>query len=159
MNQENIANQSAPGEIPAPFNRTELLAALEKFISQRSGLDPQNYGSRESLLGDYRPILRDGKTARRLLKFVEIRESITPEMIIDGTCAFSGRLKFIRNAKGVCIVDYCCGQYFATEYRAAACQVLARIISEFLLDGATPPVDIRGKAKREFGRAIATRHF
>jgi hypothetical protein len=144
---------------PAPFTRAELLAALDRFIRQRSGLDPRNYGDRESLLMDYRPILRDGKVARKLLRFVEIRESITADMLLEGTRAFSGRLQFIRDRKGNCVVDYCTGQYFPVEYRRAACCVLARTIQEYLFPDAKDNADIRQKAKREFGRAIATRYF
>jgi hypothetical protein len=144
---------------PAPFTRAELLAALDRFIRQRSGLDPRNYGDRESLMSDYRPILRDGKVARQLLRFVEIRESITADMLLEGTRAFSGRLQFIRNNKGECVVDYCVGQYFPTEYRAAACRIMAYAIAEWMRPESVDRETIRHKARREFGRAIAARYF
>jgi hypothetical protein len=146
-------------QTPAQFTRPEILAALDRFIKQRSGLDARNYGDRESLMSDYRPILRDGKVARQFLRFVELRESITAEMLIEGTRSFSGRLQFTRDRKGNCVVDYCTGQYFPTEYRRAACCVLARTIQEYLFPDAKDNADIRQKAKREFGRAIATRYF
>ena len=92
---------------PAPFTRQELIDAMDRFIRQRSGLDPSNYGNRESLLSDYRPILRDGKTAKTLLAYVARRESIPAEVILEGTRAFSGRLQFIRDRNGKCVVDYC----------------------------------------------------
>ena len=142
---------------PAPFTRQELIDAMDRFIRQRSGLDPRNYGDRESLLSDYRPILRDGKTARKLLAYVSRRESITPEMILEATRG--NRLQFTRDRKGACVVDYCTGQYFATEYRAAACRVLAYTIAEWLRPESPTGETMRAKARREFGRAIASRYF
>jgi hypothetical protein len=142
---------------PVPFTRPEILSALDRFIRQRSGLDPRNYGDRESLLADYRPILRDGKVARQLLRFVEIRESITADMLLEA--ARGTRLQFIRDKKGHCVVDYCVGQYFPTEYRAAACRVLSSTVAEWLKPESPDRDALRTRARREFGRAIASRYF
>lgn len=144
------------------MNKTTLIHALGAFISQRSGIDFRNYASgdyrasRESFLGDYRPILKHGKHARRMLDFVS-RRDISAEDLVQASR--SGRLSFvtIKDAVGV---SYVTGQYFPTEYRRAACSVLARAIWEYFRTGCNySPEDIRKAARREFGRAIASAWF
>lgn len=97
-----------------------MCEALRRFINQRSGIDGRNYGlSREAFMGDYRPILRHGKHARQMLRFVELRDSITAEMLKEATGAFSGRLQFIERGDKVSIT---------------------RPANTFLLNTAMPPV-------------------
>lgn len=66
----------------------------------------------------------------------------------------TGRLTFdsARNA-----LDYCTGQYFPTEYRAAVCRTLSNAIWRFYRDNVTP--DVRAFARETFGRGIASRWF
>jgi len=156
-------------------NKTQLLQALSKFIAQRSGIEYANYGERNAFMGDYRPILRAGRDARQLLRFVELRDSITAEMLMEATRAYSGRLQFVEAGENM-RVDYTTGQYFPTEYRNAACAVLASAIWAWLRDNM--PVNeicnapqthqpgivnageyIRKAARRELGRGIASRWF
>ena len=148
------------------MNKEAMIHALGAFISQRSGIDFRNYASgdyrssRESFLGDYRPILKRGKQARRMLSFVSSR-SISPEELQEAArSAYSGRLSFVSRGDSIG-VDYCTGQYFPTEYRAAACAVLARAIWEYFRNGCgyTSPEEIRKAARREFGRGIAAAWF
>ncbi len=143
-------------------SKTQLLSALRAFIAQRSGLDARNYGGdRAALMGDYRPILRNGKAARKLLRFVEQRDSITADDLRAGTRAFSGRLQFVEKP-GAVGMDYTTGQYFPTEYRAAACAVLASVVWAWLrsCQGASATGEtIRKAARREFGRGIASIWF
>lgn len=139
--------------------KEQLLAALYSFVNQRSGIDGANYaGSREAFMGDYRPIIRYGKHARVLLRAVELRGGITAENILAATRAYSGRLQFAENAKGV-YVDYTTGQYFPTEYRNAACAVLARCLWDYRASDAKTGAEIRKWARQEFGRAIANTWF
>lgn len=148
------------------MNKNTLIHALGAFIAQRSGIDFRNYASgdyarsRQAFLGDYRPILKHGKHARRLLDFVSRRDISAEDLVQASRSAYSGRLEFvtINDAVGV---SYCTGQYFPTEYRRAACSVLARAIWEYLRTGCgyTSPEDIRKAARREFGRAIAAAWF
>lgn len=147
------------------MNKTTLIHALGAFISQRSGIDFRNYASgdyarsRSAFLGDYRPILKHGKHARRLLDYVSRRDISAEDLVQASQSAFSGRLSFvtIKDAVGV---SYVTGQYFPTEYRRAACSVLARAIWEYFRTGCNySPEDIRKAARREFGRAIASAWF
>ncbi len=150
-------------------SKQAICNALLKFINQRSGIEYANYQSgdwkatRECFLGDYRPILKHGVHARRMLRYVEL-SGITAEALIEASRAYSGRLLFIVREDGFVGVDYTTGQYFPTEYRNAACAVLAQAIWDYWragkgfcgTDGAE---SIRKQARREFGRAIAAKWF
>lgn len=143
---------------PITANRQTLIAALYAFIGQRSGIEWGNYGgSREAFMGDYRPILRHGHHARQMLRYVEL-SGITAEALIEATSAFCGRLQFIQRDNGVGI-DYTTGQYFPTEYRNAACAVLARAIWHHWRPDCGTGDDIRRRARREFGRAVESTWF
>jgi hypothetical protein len=145
------------------MNKETLLHALAAFIAQRSGIDFRDYASgdykasREAFLGDYRPILKHGKQARAMLAWVS-RKSITAQDLAKA--AESGRLSFVVKGENA-TVDYAIGQYFPTEYRAAACAVLARAIWDYFRNGCgyTSPDQIRKAARREFGRGIASAWF
>lgn len=88
---------------------------------------------------------------RALLAFVE-RSSMPVEFLMREL--ETGRLTFDpeRNA-----LDYCAGQYFPTEYRAAGCRTLSNAIWRFYRDNVTP--DVRTFARDTFGRGIASRWF
>jgi len=141
------------------YTKEEITAALHKYIAQRSGIEWANYGgSREAFMGDYRQILKHGKDARALISFVASRELCTASDILkEGR----NRLTFtVRN--GSISLDYCAGQYFALEYRAAMCQLLASVAWHYFADGVTGENQgdqIRKKCKRQFGRGIASRWF
>ena len=161
--------------------KQEILNQLRAFIAQRSGMEWRNYMShggdvegRRALNADRRRIARDGEHARSMLRYVEL-SSITAGEILE---AIRGdRLKW--NGKGF---DYVTGQYFATEYRSAACSALACVLwSRFRADfpqdkaemmhnqetgeivyrykGMRPYQFIRKQAENALGRSIARRWF
>ena len=139
---------------------------LRRYIGQRSGIDRRNYqrdyrdaDGYRAFRADYREILRDGRDARRLLEFIAGRDGITAADIVSARNG-NGRLEFERVANGWRL-DYCAGQYFATEYRAAACDLLAGIIWRYFRDGGNAPAPsyIRREAVEHFGRGIAGRWF
>ncbi len=139
--------------------KEQILEALSRFINQRSGIEWANYGgSREAFNGDYRPILRHGKHARTLLRAVELRPSITAEKLAESSRAYSGRLQFTETPDGV-RCDYCTGQYFPTEYRNAACAVLASALWDYWSPDCKDGNEIRKQARKEFGPAIARTWF
>lgn len=95
--------------------RELMLAGLRAFVRQRPGFEPANYGDAASYRADVRRAGRDLREAEELLRAVALRPS----------CALSpkqaGRLTWEAGEKRW---DYVTGQYFPTEYRAAACRVL-----------------------------------
>jgi hypothetical protein len=142
-----------------------VISALRAFINQRSGIQFADYKSgnwvesRRAFMGDCRPILKAGQDARVLLAAVSGRDGITAKGIIEASRAFAGRLQFKINGDSV-IIDYCTGQYFPTEYRNAACAVLATALWDYASSqGYKTGNDIRKWARNEFGRGIASRWF
>lgn len=105
------------------------------------------------------PRLRAGRDARILLAAVSGRDSITVEQIKQATRAYSGRLRLYERDGNVS-TDYRTGQYFPTEYRNAACAVLATALWDYARsNGYETGNDIRKWARQEFGRGIANRWF
>lgn len=171
-------------------SKETLCAALYAFINQRSGIEYANYqcgdwkATRKCFNGDYLPMLRHGKQARHMLRYVEL-SGITAESLVEATRAYSGRLQFNQREDGKVAIEYTTGQYFPTEYRKAACAVLAQAIwdhfrsncmpeptvkqygsadnlpmrTECLYDGLSAGDWLRRKMRREFGRAIASTWF
>lgn len=106
-----------------------ITGALYTFIGQRPGLEFGNYGDVPNYRAEVRAIGRDLTQARQLLRYVELRASITADDIIEASkSAYSGRLTIIERDDGAVAIDYCPGQYFPTEYRKAVCAVLSSAI-------------------------------
>jgi hypothetical protein len=111
-----------------------LLAALDEFVRQRPGFDPNNY-DRAGYRADSRRVARQRADFYVMLRAVHTLDSITADNLLAAArSGFSGRLSFdrpggetIKEGEGIqqVCVSYCTGQYFCTEYRAAACAVLA----------------------------------
>lgn len=113
-----------------PMTIAPFILAMRKHIAQRSGIDPRNYRSswadkagQAAFMADYRAILHHGRDARKMLAKVESINDLHPDALARGLSAISGRLSFDGTK-----LEYCTGQYFPTEYRAAACAVLAGIL-------------------------------
>jgi hypothetical protein len=141
---------------------------LRRYIATRSGMDRRLYqrdardvdGAR-AFRSDYNGILRDGRDARRMLEFVASRDGITVADILAARNG-NGRLEFVSTDTGAVRLDYTAGQFFATEYRAAACGLLAGLIRRYLADGNPVCIGreaIRLAARGYFGRGIASRWF
>jgi len=132
--------------------KAEILAAMRAHIGQRSG-----WSSLDGYISDYRDILREGREARKMLRFVELRDSITADKIL-AACkeAYSGRLTYNAEKQRF---DYCAGQYFPTEYRAAACAVLASVIWDYFRDSYPSRDRIEKEVCGYLGRGIVSRWF
>jgi hypothetical protein len=144
--------------------KQQIIAALHAFINQRPGLEYGNYGEPVSYRAEVRAIGRDLTQARQLLRYVELRASITAGDIIEASLrAYSGRLTITATDDGKVSIDYCTGQYWPTEYRKAACAVMAQAIWAWyrtnISDTAKPGDYLRASFKREFGRGMASRWF
>jgi len=151
-------------------NRDKILALLRAHIAQRPGMDPRNYGDAASYRSESRGITQDRHDAEMMLRQVE-QSSITDAALWD---AFRGsRLTIVQGPNGPQALDYCTGQYFPTEYRRAACAVLASALWTAARENA--PVDagfhephsnlrnlgdyLRAHFRRVFGARIARRYF
>jgi hypothetical protein len=88
-----------------------------------------------------------------LLRVVELSTCLPDSILVD--LLRSGRLTWDGKR-----LDYCAGQYFPTEYRAAACRTLASALWCYWSDGGRHSADqIRAAARRHLGRGIAKRWF
>lgn len=141
------------------MNKQTILDALYTFANKRPQLEYGNYGDPVAYRAESRAITRDLHDARRLLRAVELRSSITAQEILDASRrAFSGRLTITAEADSVQI-DYCIGQYFPTEYRRAVAAILSSALWDYWRSDATDAQRIRNTARREFGKGIAQRYF
>ncbi len=161
------------------MNKSAILDALDAFTRQRPGLEFGNYGCIRTYRAELRGITKDLHHARDLLTYVACRDSITAERILDA--ARSGRLSIVADDSGAVRIDYCTGQYWPTEYRRAVCALLASVVWAWWFDECMPAPTLhhnqetgelvkryrglrandwlRNNARREFGRAIASRFF
>jgi hypothetical protein len=139
--------------------RDNILAALWGWIAQRPGLEPRIYirswddhDGRAAYRADSRKITQQFKDAAAMLRYIELRPSITGA---DIHAALYNRLTYTPG-RGL---DYTTCQYWPVEYRAAACRALATVIWDYLRDDASDADAIRSAARRELGRSIAGRWF
>jgi hypothetical protein len=162
--------------------KQQIIEALRAFMAQRSGIEFANYGDVSAFRSEQRSITKDLHHARRLLRDIELRDSITAGMILEASKhAYSGRLSIVERDDGAIAVDYCAGQYFPTEYRRAVCAVCASVLWDWARAYCMPePVLmhnsetgetleryqgqragdwLRAKFRKEYGRAIASRWF
>ena len=108
-----------------PNERAAILSALRDWIEQRPGLDPRNY-DRAGYRSDSRRITQQKADALELLRAVERRDALDLETLRGAFRAFSGRLTWDGSK-----LNYCAGQYWPTEYRAAACAVLRSALWDY----------------------------
>ena len=135
------------------------LAALHKFAGRRPGLKFANYGDLRAYRAYRRAITRDLSEFRQLARFVEL-SGITAEGLVSAArSVFSGRLSFVEQNDKV-TVFYCAGQYFPTEYRKAACAVLAAALWNYYRADIPPETENRNdKFRRMFGARLQKRWF
>lgn len=180
--------QTAPAV--ARDDKQLILVALRAFIKQRPGLDYRNYGDAASYRADMRGITRALADYWQLETAVMRHNDITAQSLLDAARdAFSGRLSIDTSQLATqrkVNIEYCTGQYWPTEFRNAACAVLASALWHWQRTHAMPtpfkvygtddswhawkdadkpatPVSagewLRRKFKREFGRGIQSRWF
>ena len=149
-------------------DKETILRLLEGWVRQRPGLDPRDYGGGHEGWAGYRSearsIARDGREAGQLLTVAAVECSA--ESLVAGFRAYSGRLSLIHSPKGWAL-DYCTGQYWPTEYRRAACAVLASALWDTMREryaaqarkDESPGDAIRRRFRERFGRGIADRWF
>jgi hypothetical protein len=107
------------------INAIELLC---KFVAQRPGFDLHNYDSMKSYRQDYSETLKDRNSFYELLNLARTRyDGELNEVLVKYLQQSNDRLTLIEGKEGYRL-QYITGQYFATEYRNAACRVLVSII-------------------------------
>lgn len=134
--------------------KAAIIAALDRWIRQRPGLEFGNYGAIAPYRAEVRSIAKDLRDALALLRYVELHDSITADMLLEAArSAYSGRLSIVpaiigkdTDGKQVCgyRIEYCTGQYWPTEYRRAACAVLSQAIWYWTREHCMPSKIVQG---------------
>ena len=138
------------------MTKQKLISALYAFAAQRPGLEPGNYASLRDYRREASSITAALTEARKMIRLVELRESITVECLID---AFRGsRLTLLEGANGPAL-DYTPGQYYPVEFRPAVSRVCAHALWRWAADGAQTGSDVRKVCRSEFGNRIARKYF
>lgn len=142
----------------AEITAGQILDDLLKFVNRRTGMDVRNYAQNwrdseglKAFRSEYREILRDGRDARTMI--LACRHLVPAAMLLEQGRT-SNRLTY-----GPDGFDYCVGQYWCTEYRAAACWYLRRCYRDALIDQGYSWEQVKQRAKRELGLGIARRWF
>lgn len=139
-----------------------LLDALEKFIAQRPNLGAANYitwgdngDGRRAYQTDCRRVGRDLTHARTLLRHARSSYITADDIIKQAT----RRLTLRETPQGF-EVEYCPGQWFAMEYRAATASLLASAFWDYWRGtGEITRERIQNTARSVFGRTIERRFF
>lgn len=148
------------------MSKTKLptVQLLTAFVNERPGLDRADYSDSKSYNSESREITQDRNDYFELLSIAvwavpDFEARLTARLLNTGD-----RLHFDKT--GTRLV-YDAGQYHPTEYRPAACRVLASLIWEGLReekDAKGQPVyknghEIRKAAKRNLSRRTANNYF
>lgn len=133
--------------------KTTILNALRAFIESRPGFVWANYvGAADAYRADYRRAYKDLQDARELLRAVELSD--LPAAILEETLSTARRLTWDGQR-----LEYTTGQYYPTEYRAAACRALAGALWEWFRGVEDTGDTMRRKMRNVLGARLARRWF
>lgn len=113
-------------------NKETIIAALFKWTAQRPRLEYANYGDPTNYRAEMRAITRQRHDAEAMIRAVSWRDHITADDLRRALS--SGRLEWIEDGDGGGRLDYCTGQYWPTEYRAAVCRALSGVLWNYFRD-------------------------
>ena len=153
--------------------KQRILETLDGFVNQRPGMEVREYGTGPEAWKLYRAASRE--ITKDMHDYYAIRGQIAWRDSIDADAlvrAFNRRLTIVEDGDKIRL-DYCAGQYMPTEYRKAACAVLASAwwdvtredCPDFETDdagdfvGSNPGQWMRDSAKRTFGRSLQRGYF
>jgi len=138
------------------MTKQQLITELFAFAAQRPGLEPGNYATWQDYRSEARSITGALTEARKMIRLVDLRPSITVEKLVE---AFRGsRLALLDGANGPSL-DYTPGQYYPVEFRPAVSRVCAHALWRWAADGAPDGASVRAICRREFGNRIAKKYF
>jgi len=119
-------------------------------------LDYANYGDPIAYRAEVRAIGKQLNHARTLLRAIELNGNVTLEAMREALSP-SGRLSLLSNGE----LDYCAGQYYPVEYRAAVCGLCSNLLWNATRE-AYPHFDgteLRAYFRRYFGKGIQSLWF
>jgi len=135
------------------MKKSTLLQSLTTFARQRPGLDYANYGDPVAYRSELRGINKSLAHFNELCSAVALRDGIKAEDIMrSAENAVCGRLSIGING----VIDYCEGQDYSTEYRSAACAVLADCLQTYWRESGGKP---RDEAKKNLSCGVVNTYF
>lgn len=111
-------------------DREPIVRALKGWIAKRANIQRSNYESKAAYWKDGRVVLRDRRDAEALLDYLSHTTITAADLIESARTTWGGRLTF-HHEGGDFKVQYQCGQYPATEYRAVVCAIVANAIKRY----------------------------
>lgn len=142
-----------------------ILNTISKFAESKPGLDFANYGNVSAYRQESRNITKDLHHFRTLHFYVnelllanDLEQNAKLFLDVIGV-AFSQRLTIMQTNHRTFEIHYCVGQYYPTEYRKACCSNLASFIWNYWRNCDYTADEMRAKAKKQFGRTIASMYF
>ena len=116
-------------------NSISIIHQLEAFVNSRPGFDPYNYATYKDLQADRRIATKQKNDFYYLVwAFSSIWHKRNPqgttiqEYVYNRLKNNSGRLSITDKNE----IRYITGQYYCTEYRAAACRFVASVLWDFV---------------------------
>ena len=142
------------------MTKQQLISELYAFAAQRPGLEPGNYATWQDYRSEARSITAALTEARKMIRLVDLRPSITVEKLVE---AFRGsRLALLDGANGPSL-DYCAGQYYPVEFRPAISRVCAHALwawcADAMPEGANRRDYMTSSSKRWFGSRLTKKYF
>lgn len=136
------------------MEKQKVLNSLNEFVNTRPGLDWRDYGDIAAYRADSRKITQQLNDARAMFRFCELFSVEFNPQVFQG--AFGGRLSINDNDYQL---EYCTGQYYPMEYRAAVCAVLAYAIKLYWRECGYDWQGIKKRAVGQFGKGASSRWF
>lgn len=125
-------------------NKQTILASPIPFICQRPGIDPSDYNSTSDYRADCRAATKDRADALEMLAIISTTDGISGDAILARA---NKRLTYSERSGW----SYVAGQYWSTEYRNAACQLMRDVLRDYYGQACRWPVGVsRGTCKRWF---------
>jgi hypothetical protein len=137
-----------------------VLNSLRAFVDRRPGFDPRNYSDASSYRADTSRAQRDRRDAHALLGAVYREASSTDDNGRDRLlCCLREGLRGRLELRDDGSIRYHEGQYYPTEYRAAACGALADALWQYWCAPGVTFDSLRAIARHVLGAPLARRWF
>ena len=133
--------------------KTQLIENLIRYLNARPGFEFGNYGDLAAYRADVRKATKQKHQAMELLNYIARSESLTLTAML---WEMQPRDRLSVNPETLA-VEYCAGQYFPIEYRAAARSAFVQMLWTWAREhcGCDSREKIQAFARRNFSRSVA----
>lgn len=144
------------------MNTETAVSMLSTFVDGRPGVESVNYASMRAYRREAASVTRDRRDFYTILNFGY--STIKRRNLLDGLGdvleSSAGRITVESKPDGSHAIRYYAGQYYPTEYRKAACDMLAAVMLENVRRSSVLSDDeLHAFFRKAIGRRIANRYF